>query len=131
MENTKDDHPLVPEHNLVPSHVLQNGPTPTPPPSSKSVQMAQNGQIMVVGEAPAKLSDRVGRLHGYKGVICQSDMVDRTAKCGQAGIGKLEKKNRGVVVRRFLEKGKRKWFKKIKRKQFSPVIQNGAVNLEK
>ncbi|TXG66709.1 hypothetical protein EZV62_007984 [Acer yangbiense] len=47
MENTKDDHPLVPEHNLVPSHVLQNGPTPTPPPSSKSVQMAQNGQKMV------------------------------------------------------------------------------------
>ncbi|KAI9184810.1 hypothetical protein LWI28_001268 [Acer negundo] len=47
MENTKDDRPLVPEHNLVPSHVLQNGPTPTPSPSSKSVQMAQNGRLLV------------------------------------------------------------------------------------
>ncbi|KAK2638723.1 hypothetical protein Ddye_026518 [Dipteronia dyeriana] len=48
MENTKD-RPNVPVHNLVPSHVLQNGPTPTPTPSpsSKSVQMAQNGRILV------------------------------------------------------------------------------------
>ncbi|KAK3198617.1 hypothetical protein Dsin_022032 [Dipteronia sinensis] len=46
MENMKDRH-LVPEHNLVPSHVLQNGPTPTPSPSSKSVQMAQHGRLLV------------------------------------------------------------------------------------
>ncbi|KAK3198620.1 hypothetical protein Dsin_022035 [Dipteronia sinensis] len=46
MENKKD-RPLVPEHNLVPSHVLQNGPTPTPSPSSKSVPNAQNGRILV------------------------------------------------------------------------------------
>ncbi|KAK1581827.1 hypothetical protein Q3G72_009408 [Acer saccharum] len=49
MENTKGGRPLVPEHsNLVASHVLQNGPTPTiPSPNAKSVQMAQNGRISV------------------------------------------------------------------------------------
>ncbi|KAK3198618.1 hypothetical protein Dsin_022033 [Dipteronia sinensis] len=41
MENMKGGRPLVPEHNLVASHVLHNGPTPI------SVQMAQNGRISV------------------------------------------------------------------------------------
>ncbi|TXG66707.1 hypothetical protein EZV62_007982 [Acer yangbiense] len=46
MENTKGGRPLV--SNLVASHVLQNGPTPTiPSPIAKSVQMAQNGRISV------------------------------------------------------------------------------------
>ncbi|KAK0602078.1 hypothetical protein LWI29_030135 [Acer saccharum] len=90
----------------------------------KSSPMKEKFQICwpkEVGEVSSKLSSRV----------CQREKVGKTAKSGWTGTGNLEKKNRGVVVRRLLEKGKKKYFKKTKGKVCSPLIQNGAVILEK
>ncbi|KAK0580103.1 hypothetical protein LWI29_036404 [Acer saccharum] len=100
----------------------------------KSILEKENFQICwpkEVSETSTKLSSRVGRQQSNKGACSQSDKVERTVKCRRSGLGKLEKKNRGVVVRSFLEKGKRKCFKKTKRRLFAPMIQSGALNLEK
>ena len=40
-------------------------------------------------------------------------------------------KNRGLKVRRFLDKGKMAWSKKIKKKPSSCLVRNGSLNLEK
>ena len=69
----------------------------------KSSPMKEKFQICwpkEVGEVSAKLSSRV----------CQREKVEKTTKSGWTGTGKLEKNNRGVVVRRFLEKGKKEVF---------------------
>ncbi|KAK3220086.1 hypothetical protein Dsin_014056 [Dipteronia sinensis] len=54
-----------------------------------------------------------------------------TAKSNMIGQSKLEKRSRGLVVKRFLEKGKRKWIKKAREKASSFMVQNGNLNLEK
>ncbi|KAK2663521.1 hypothetical protein Ddye_002095 [Dipteronia dyeriana] len=62
---------------------------------------------------------------------CQGNKVDRTLRTGRIGQVKLEKKKRGLVVKRLLDKGKKKWIKKIKTKPYPFIIQNGKLNLEK
>ncbi|KAK0595326.1 hypothetical protein LWI29_005646 [Acer saccharum] len=90
----------------------------------------ENFQICWPNEAGVAVS-KLSTPDGKVSVACQGNKADRTLKTGRIGQGKLEKKKRGLVVKRLLDKGKKKWIKKIKAKPPDFMIQNGKLNLEK
>ncbi|KAK0599866.1 hypothetical protein LWI29_009308 [Acer saccharum] len=84
-----------------------------------------------LGVAVSKLSTSYGKVRGDSVMFCQGNKADRTLITGRIGQGKLEKKKRGLVVKKRLDKGKKKWIKKSKAKPPDFLIQNGKLTLEK
>ncbi|KAK0606619.1 hypothetical protein LWI29_001612 [Acer saccharum] len=104
------------------------------PPCQKSIQEGDIIQICRsegVGGDISNSTPGADKIMGYKRINCQDFSSDKTTRKGGKGLGRLEKRGMGLLVKRILDKGKRKMIKWTKEKPMASRIQNGFLNLDK
>ena len=95
------------------------------PPYRKSIQEGDNIQICRLEGVSGDISNSTpgaDRIMGYKRINCQDFNFDKTTKKGRKGLGRLEKRGRGFLVKMILDKGKRKMIKWTKEKPMASRI---------
>ncbi|KAK0600013.1 hypothetical protein LWI29_010726 [Acer saccharum] len=68
---------------------------------------------------------------GYKGEACQDISSKKYAKRVVIGQTRLASRSRGLVLKKYADKGKKKWCKRKVVRPRGPAVQNGKLILEK
>ncbi|KAK0608092.1 hypothetical protein LWI29_025395 [Acer saccharum] len=84
-----------------------------------------------LGEVFSRSAPQESMFQRFRRETCQGQTTGKTSKRRLLGQSKLDKRARGLLVNRLLDKGKKKLTNKAKEKSKSYMVQNSKLVLEK